>query len=547
MKLKNITWRNFKSYSNIPTTIRFDDNNSLNLIVGDNGTGKTSIAEVITYSLYGKIESFNNSDIPNRVNKNFYSRIEVDCDGHEVVIERGLSPTIFAVKIDGENVDTAGKTNVQSMLEDVYFKIPYSVFNNTLVLSVSDYKSLMNLNATDKRNITDKIFGFTLYNDVHKLLKEEVKQTTSNLDITTGSIRTSTSYIDNYTRQIAEIDKTSITQEELDELVQTINDIEKVNKENEQLIEKIEKIKNELMVDTNNQTSLHKEYQLKINSINERISLIDAGKCPTCGSDLTSESFQHERESLEREREEYIKMQDGIKQELLKIKSKLNALDKKKQQTSKNIRRSDVVELKSDLKYKQSLKSKSSTQFIQLRNEMQEQLISLNEEYDGYKKEMNVLNILQEIFGENGIKKYITSQYTPRINAMIAEVMSHMGLNYVVEFDDGFNGKITLNGYNVKYSTLSAGEKKRIDFACVVSIIKFLKLQLGEMNLLFLDELFSNIDINGVSDMIELLKKYCEELDLNIYLIHHAPLEGISFDKIMRTYKPDGFSRLEEM
>lgn len=545
MKLKNITWRNFKSYSNIPTTINFDDENSLNLVVGDNGTGKTSIAEVITYSLYGKIDNFTNSDIPNRVNKNFYSRIEVECDGHNIIIERGLSPTIFAVKIDGENVDTAGKTNVQSMLEDVYFKIPYSVFSNTLVLSVSGYKSLINLGASDKRNIIDKIFGFTFYNDVNKLLKDEVKQMTTNLDITTGSIRTSNGYIENYTKQISEIDKTSITQEELDELSQTISEIEKVNKENEKLIEKIDSIKNDLNNQTYDQSAIYKEYQIKINSIDERISLIDSGKCPTCGSDLTSEDFQKERESLSNERKEYIKMQEDIKQKLLDIKSKINALDKKKQQTSKKIRHSEVVELKSDLKSKQALKNKNSSQFIKLRDEMKEQLSTLNEEYAGYKKEIGILNVLQEVFGDNGIKKYITSQYTPRINAMIAEVISHMGLNYVVEFDDAFNGKITLNGYNVKYSTLSAGEKKRIDFACVISIIKFLKLQLGEMNLLFLDELFSNIDITGVGDMIEMLRKYCEEMNLNIYLIHHAHLEGICFDKVLRTYKPDGFSRLE--
>ena len=545
MKLKNITWRNFKSYSNIPTTIDFDDENSLNLVVGDNGTGKTSIAEVITYSLYGKIDNFTNSDIPNRVNKNFYSRIEVECDGHNIIIERGLSPTIFAVKIDGENVDTAGKTNVQSMLEDVYFKIPYSVFSNTLVLSVSGYKSLINLGASDKRNIIDKIFGFTFYNDVNKLLKDEVKQMTTNLDITTGSIRTSNGYIENYTKQISEIDKNSITQEELDELSQTISEIEKVNKENEKLIEKIDSIKNDLNNQTYDQSAIYKEYQIKINSIDERISLIDSGKCPTCGSDLTSEYFQKERESLSNERKEYIKMQEDIKQKLLDIKSKINALDKKKQQTSKKIRHSEVVELKSDLKSKQALKNKNSSQFIKLRDEMKEQLSTLNEEYAGYKKEIGILNVLQEVFGDNGIKKYITSQYTPRINAMIAEVISHMGLNYVVEFDDAFNGKITLNGYSVKYSTLSAGEKKRIDFACVISIIKFLKLQLGEMNLLFLDELFSNIDITGVGDMIEMLRKYCEEMNLNIYLIHHAHLEGICFDKVLRTYKPDGFSRLE--
>ena len=47
MILKSIEWRNFKSYSNIPTIINFDSINSVNLIIGDNGTGKSSIEEVI--------------------------------------------------------------------------------------------------------------------------------------------------------------------------------------------------------------------------------------------------------------------------------------------------------------------------------------------------------------------------------------------------------------------------------------------------------------------------------------------------------------------
>ena len=110
------------------TELDFSDIHSLNLIIGVNGTGKSSIAECITYLMYGKIENFTASEIPNRTNKNFYGKIELDCDGHSVIIERGLAPTIFTVTIDGNVVDTAGKTNVQDMLEEVYYRIPYSVF-----------------------------------------------------------------------------------------------------------------------------------------------------------------------------------------------------------------------------------------------------------------------------------------------------------------------------------------------------------------------------------------------------------------------------------
>ena len=58
MRLKKVSWKNFKSYSNIMTELDFSDISSLNLIIGVNGTGKSSIAECITYLMYGKIENF---------------------------------------------------------------------------------------------------------------------------------------------------------------------------------------------------------------------------------------------------------------------------------------------------------------------------------------------------------------------------------------------------------------------------------------------------------------------------------------------------------
>ena len=218
MRLKKISWRNFKSYSNILTEIPFTNNSSLNLIIGENGTGKSSISEVITYTLYGKIDNIKNSDIPNRINKNFYSKIELDCDGHELIIERGLNPSIFEIHIDGKRIDTAGKTTVQQMIEENYLKIPYSVWINTVMLSINDFKSLISLNAADKRNIIDKIFGFTIYNQLGKLTKDELKGIESLMYETEGSLRTSKENIFQYNKRIDEIKNTTISQEEIDEL-----------------------------------------------------------------------------------------------------------------------------------------------------------------------------------------------------------------------------------------------------------------------------------------------------------------------------------------
>lgn len=546
MRLKKISWRNFKSYSNILTEIPFTNNASLNLIIGENGTGKSSISEVITYTLYGKIDNIKNSDIPNRINKNFYSKIELDCDGHELIIERGLNPSIFEIHIDGKRIDTAGKTAVQQMIEENYLKIPYSVWINTVMLSINDFKSLISLNAADKRNIIDKIFGFTIYNQLGKLTKDELKGIESLMYETEGSLRTSKENIFQYNKRIDEIKNTTISQEEIDELKSKIQIAEELKTKNETILQKLKdaKIKlNEILLEKGVEV---KGIQKRISEIDNKIKLIDLGKCPTCGSSLETDDFRKEKQSLLDEKKICKKHIEDIKNIVLDLKNKSDKIDEKTIQTTQDINTNQLLELKSDLKSKTTLKENNVNPLIELQNKLSKDVEILQEEKHKLEKKKEIYDILLSILiDNNGIKNYIASQYIPVINQLISDMMNYMNLNYVIKFDNSFNSSITCNGYNVNYQTLSTGEKKRIDFACVVSFIKFLKLQMGEINLLFLDELFSNIDINGVTDMMDVLRKLGDELKLNIFLIHHAQLEGVMFDKILQTSKPCGFSQLD--
>ena len=545
MILKSIEWRNFKSYSNIPTIINFDSINSVNLIIGDNGTGKSSIEEVIKFTLYGKLEDYNNSDIPNRINKNFYSKIEVECDGHVIIIERGLAPTIFAVSIDGEKIDTAGKSNVQNMLEEMYFKMPYSVFSNTLVLSVNSFKSLIDLNASEKRSILDKIFKFDQYNQILKLAKEDYKGITSNISRNEGSIQYSYNVKQNYEHQIEEIKKNEVSQEEIDNLQNQLDELNELYQQKIKMIGKLQDMEKKLKEDISNHRGQFNELKIHINEIDKKIALIDSGKCPTCGTNLDTDDFKKEKEELTKEKEEYINKQKTLQELAKNVMSKIDVLERKESTFQNEIKDMRISDLKSELKYKSNMKGKSIEPILKLKEDLHKDMLKLKEEYEILSKEKSALDVIMLIFGEDGIRKRQMSQNIPIINDIMSKTLKSMNLNYEVEFDLSFDGKITQNGYKIKYATLSTGEKVKIDFACVVTIIKFMKIQYGDSNVLFLDELFSNIHVNGVSLMIDIIKDLSKELNLNIFLIHHAQLEGIVFDKIYQTSKPDGFSRLD--
>ena len=547
MKLKKLSFRNFKSYSNVLTEIQFDNRSSLNLIVGENGTGKTSIAECATYLLYGKLDNFTASDIPNRINKAFYGRIELDCDGHIVIIERGLNPSMFRVEIDGQVVDTAGKNNVQTMLEENYFKIPYSVFHNILVLEVGEVKSLLSMNVADKRNIIDKICGFTLYNTYNKFVKDDMKNLGDKMNSNMGSIRSVNTSLNQYDRQIEEIKENEISQEELDDLEQKVIEAKKLKQENDELAKKIITAREQIKGVKIQKIGEYNNLKDKIVEIDKKIKLIESGRCPTCGSSLETEEFRKEKEELIEQKKEYALQMKQIKELVDKSQSKLTVLDTKEQEIRKSGNDIRLLDLQSDLKYKQTLKEKNTVSIENLKEGLISQLDEMNREKEELEKEKRLLDYMTNLTGEgkDSVKRYISNTYIPIINSLIEEMLNYMNLNYSITFDGNFDASIKQNGMNVKYCTLSKGEKRRVDFATVIAFIKFLKIQFAELNLLFLDEIFSNVDINGVNDMIDILKDLSEDMNLNIYLIHHARLEGVMFDNVLHTTKKDGFSHIE--
>ena len=164
MKILKIEWRNFSSYGNRLQTLEFPDEACLFQIVGENGAGKTTISQVIAFALYGKVEGKKLGDIPNRINGHAWVRIEFENNGKIITVERGLEPSIFSLSINGIQYDQAGNNNVQSYLADDLIGIPYYVFNNTISLSINDFKSFIKMSPQDKRAIIDKIFGFNELN-----------------------------------------------------------------------------------------------------------------------------------------------------------------------------------------------------------------------------------------------------------------------------------------------------------------------------------------------------------------------------------------------
>jgi DNA repair exonuclease SbcCD ATPase subunit len=188
MKIKKVEWKNFASYGNRKQILEFPDEPSLFQVIGENGSGKSSISQVITFAFYGKVEGKKLGDIPNRINGNAWVRVEFESDGKNIAVERGLEPSLFDLYIDGMKYDQAGQRTVQDYLSEDILGIPYYVFNNTILLSINDFKSFIKMSVQDKRAIVDKIFGFHILNQMRDALKEESKKIKESMDNLSGQM-----------------------------------------------------------------------------------------------------------------------------------------------------------------------------------------------------------------------------------------------------------------------------------------------------------------------------------------------------------------------
>ena len=101
--LEKIRWKNFLSTGNNFTEIVLT-NSPTTLVSGENGAGKSTILDALTFSLFGK--SFRGSNIPQLVNsineKDCVVEIEFQIGKVDYKIVRGLKPKIFEIYKDGK-------------------------------------------------------------------------------------------------------------------------------------------------------------------------------------------------------------------------------------------------------------------------------------------------------------------------------------------------------------------------------------------------------------------------------------------------------------
>jgi len=152
------------------------------------------------------------------------------------------------------------------------------------------------------------------------------------------------------------------------------------------------------------------------------------------------------------------------------------------------------------------------------------------------------LTILENLMGEGGIKNLAVRSILPSFNNHILLMGREMGIPFGIKFDDKFNCTLHHLGTEISPKTLSTGEKKKVDFVIIMALMKMIKVRFPSLNILFLDEIFSSIDSDGVYHIINILHDTIQDIGLNTFVINHTVLPSEYFDKKLEITKDAGFS-----
>ena len=549
MRIDYIEFKNFASYGNQRQRIDFKhDDSELFLTLGKNGDGKTTIANAIIYALYGKVEGVKLADLPNRINKELHVKIGLKCGTMAIEIERGISPNKFSVLINGVEFDKAGKKSVQEYLEDEVFGIPYHVFKNIIILSVNDFKSFLTMSNQDKKQIIDRMFGFSILNDMQRQIKDERRDIKFDIDAYDAelnqildSIASVRGKLNTLLEESATANKSKI-QELKDQLVtlhETVLDIEANRQKEEDAMNRFNKEYNEKRTEAG-------DIKREIDYLNKKLKLYESGHCPTCETKLTSDWHKSQKDSFSEKIETSTDDIKSIKAEMDVLQDKVLEARTAKLDLEGQISDNKVTMrgLKAELmKLKDTPEGADFDHLRNLITEFEEKEAKKSASKDQLNGDYNFMEIVEQVLGEDGVKNLAVKTILPGLNTNIAAMTQTMHLQFHIRFDEKFNCIINHLGEDINPMTLSTGERKKADFIVIVAIIKILKLRFPQLNLLFLDELLSSVDHDGVYNILKILNQVIKEHKINTFVINHSVLPHEIFDKKIQIYRENGFSK----
>ena len=564
---KKIKWKNFLSTGNSWTEIDFLKNNT-NLIIGTNGSGKSTMLDALTFALFNKpFRKINKSQLVNTTNeRECVVEIEFSVNSREYLVRRGIKPNVFDIEVNGNPLHREADDRVnQKTLESNILKVNYKSFTQIVILGSSTFVPFMQLGTSVRREVIEDLLDIRIFSAMNSLIKDKVRierEKTKSLDLKKENLGDKIKMQKNFIKEMEDLGRNNIestkskiktlqievdTHIEHNELKEsTISDLIKEQEEVSGAGEKLVKLNNLKGKITQKVSTITKEHKF----------FTENTVCPTCTQTIEEEfrvnriaDVQNKAKDLKKgfkELEETIKLEQDRERQFNKLSKEIIKLNNGISQNNTKVSgcQRQIRDLESEIQRFTDQLANRNTEHEKLK-EFKSNLKQTLEELSEIKEEIVHYDFAYSLLKDDGVKTKIIKKYLPFINQQVNRYLQLMDFYINFTLDEEFSETVKSPIHeDFSYSSFSEGEKMRIDLALLFTWREVARVKNSvNTNLLILDEIFdSSLDGFGTDEFLKIIRFVVK--DANVFVISHKADLHDKFNSVTRFDKVKGFSRI---
>ena len=545
-KLKSLTVKNFMSVGNQTQAVDFDKEN-LTLVLGSNldlggdvtgsrnGTGKTTIVNALSYSLYGQaLTNIKKENLINKTNgKNMLVTVEFAKNNTRYRIERGRKPNLLKLYVNDNQLkteesedDSQGDSRETQKSIEQMLEMSHTMFKHLVALNTYT-EPFLSMKAADQREVIEQLLGITQLSEKAEALKLLVKETKDDIaaeEVTISAVKTANANVQK------SIDSLQLKSSAWENKQQT--DLENLGR----AIVSLESVDIESELQAHIDLKAWDEANIKIRNLNKQKATLDSAviqaektlkkyktelesldnkKCHACEQELHDHKHEEMTATATQNYDEALfyfqKMSAQLKQVVeevgdgaLPIKpntfydTEAEALGHKNNLASlEQSLEAKAVEINP---YAEQIEELKHTAIQEITWDTVNSLTKLKE----HQEFLHKLLTNKDSF----IRKKIIDQNLTYLNKRLSYYIDKLGLPHRVVFQNDLTVEITQLGQDLDFDNLSRGERNRLILSMSFAFRDVWEGLYQSINLLFVDELMdAGMDAAGVESGLSVLKK----------------------------------------